>query len=43
MARAKTERFVLNEEFIFGGPRCIRCGKVLTKKERMICNKCKGG
>lgn len=39
--RGKTERFVLNEEFIFGAPRCMRCGKALKQDEEFICNNCK--
>ena len=39
--RGKTERFILNEKFIFGGPRCIRCGHVLKKGEVFICDECK--
>lgn len=39
--RGKTVKFRLNEDFIFGAPRCIRCGKVLKKGEFMICNECK--
>ena len=39
--RGKTERFILNEEFIFGAPRCIRCGRVLKEHEILICSKCK--
>ena len=39
--RGKTERFKLNEKFIFGAPRCIRCGKSLKKGEIFICTICK--
>lgn len=39
--RGKTERFTLNEEFIFGAPRCIRCGNLLKKHEYLICDECK--
>ncbi len=39
--RGKTERFVLNEEFIFGAPRCIRCGRALEKGSLFICARCK--
>jgi hypothetical protein len=39
--RGNTERFKLNEDFIFGAPRCIRCGRPLKKGEFMICNSCK--
>lgn len=39
--RGKTRRFILNEKFIFGAPRCIRCGKVLRKGEYLICTECK--
>ena len=39
--RGKTERFFLNEKFIFGAPRCIRCGNVLKKGENIICNNCR--
>jgi len=39
--RGKTERFVINEKFIFGAPRCMRCGKVLKKGEMGICDLCK--
>ena len=41
--RGKTERFILNEKFIFGAPRCIRCGRNLAKGEIFICNRCKHG
>jgi hypothetical protein len=34
-------RFILNEEFIFGAPRCIRCGRSLKKGEQIICTSCK--
>ena len=39
--RGNTERFKLNEDFIFGAPRCIRCERPLKKGEFMICNSCK--
>ncbi len=39
--RGKTIRFELNENFIFGAPRCMRCGKPLKKGEEVICNECK--
>ncbi len=39
--RGKTERFVLNEKFIFGAPRCMRCGRNLEKGELFICRNCK--
>lgn len=40
--RSKTQRWILNEEFIFGGKRCIRCSKVMSKKEKgLICEECK--
>lgn len=39
--RGKTERFILNEEFIFGAPRCMRCGRPLKKGEFFICDNCK--
>ena len=39
--RGKTKKFVLNEDFIFGAPRCLRCGKVLKSNEMILCNNCK--
>lgn len=39
--RGKKERFVLNEEYIFGGRRCWSCRKVMDKKEkRFYCKEC---
>ncbi len=38
--RGKTQRFRLNEEFIFGAPRCMRCRKVLKDGEDFICRSC---
>lgn len=39
--RGRTERFVLNEKFIFGAPRCIKCGRVLSRGEMIVCDNCK--
>ncbi len=39
--RGRTERFVLNEKFIFGAPRCIKCGRVLKRGEGIVCDNCK--
>lgn len=41
MSRGKTVKFRLNEKFIFGNRRCMRCGKVLRRGELIICNDCK--
>lgn len=40
--RGKTQRFRLNEDYIFGGPRCMRCRKVLQDDEKFICCKFNG-
>jgi hypothetical protein len=40
--RGKTQRFVLNEEFIFGGKRCWKCRKVMGKNETgLYCQECR--
>jgi len=39
--RGKTVKFRLNEKFIFGAARCIRCGRVLKVSEYLICSICK--
>ncbi len=39
--RGKTKKFVLNEKFIFGGIRCLRCPRILKSGEFMICDICK--
>ena len=39
--RGKTKRFVLNEQFIFGAPRCLRCGRLLESGLSFICEVCK--
>lgn len=41
ITRGKTERFLLNEKFIFGASRCMRCGNVLKSGEVFVCNNCK--
>lgn len=41
MSRGKTVKFRLNEKFIFGNRRCMRCGSTLKKTEVFICNDCK--
>ncbi len=39
--RGKTQKFKLNEKFIFGAPRCMKCGKNLKLGEFFTCNNCK--
>lgn len=41
--RGKTQRFSINEKYIFGGYRCMRCGEVVKDEESMnfICQQCK--
>lgn len=39
--RSPKTLYVLNEDLLFGGPRCIRCGNVLKKGEKLICAECK--
>ena len=41
MTKGKTVKFRLNEKFLFGAPRCIRCGKTLRTGEFMTCDSCK--
>lgn len=41
MSKSKTVKFRLNEKFLFGAPRCIRCGRVLKNGEFMTCDSCK--
>ncbi len=41
MVKSKTVKFRLNEKFLFGAPRCIRCGKPLRSGEFMTCDSCK--
>lgn len=38
----KAVKYVLNEEYIFGGRRCWGCGKVMGKKEKgFYCEECR--
>lgn len=38
--RGKTQRFQLNEKFIFGGQRCMGCRKVMKDDEAFKCKSC---
>ena len=39
--RGRTVKFRLNEDFLFGAPRCMSCGCTLKPGEIMICLDCR--